>query len=455
MARSNILALRQRKAEVVRRNQGILSVCERDQREMSDQEHETYDKGMAALKKIEAEIIAEEARLAGEMAMPGLIDDNHAFSLAAQGLPVPENPFARRAASGKRYRDLFGPNLSTDGFKGFDEFLKAWHHTSSGSFDPRLRMSQVEDVPSSGGFAVPTEYAAMLMDKALEAEVVRPRAIQWPMTSETRKVPGLDNFNHAGATLFGGFSVQWLSETAPITPQDLKTRLLTLTANKCALLGQCSNELLSDAVGGFEAIYGAAIIAAIAFWHDIAFLTGDGAGKPRGVLNDPALVVVDKEAGQAAGTVKYENVTKMLARLHPACFNSAVWVVNATAIPQLLLMQNVVKDAAGDIVGGSAVPVVQQADDGSLTLLTRKVVPTEKLPALGSEGDILLADFSQYSIGLRQGAALEKSAHAGFTTDTSYFRVVTRLDGQGTWKTAMTPVNGDSLSWCVTLAART
>jgi HK97 family phage major capsid protein len=118
-------------------------------------------------------------------------------------------------------------------------------------------------------------------------------------------------------------------------------------------------------------------------------------------------------------------------------------------------MQNVVKNVAGtENVGGSAVPVFTMNADGTGTLLTRPVHFTEKLPALSSKGDILLADFSQYAIGLRQGAALEKSNAAGFTTDTTYFRVVTRLDGQGTWKSAMTPKTGDSLSWCLTLEAR-
>src|SRR5206468_537988 len=99
----------------------------------------------------------------------------------------------------------------------------------------------------------------------------------------------------------------------------------------------------------------------------------------------------------------------------------------------------------------SAVPIVTQNADGSMSLLTRPIVFTEKLPALSSQGDLLLADLSQYAIGMRQGAALEKSMHAGFTTDQTYFRVITRLDGQGTWKSAVTPKSGDSISWCVTL----
>jgi len=35
------------------------------------------------------------------------------------------------------------------------------------------------------------------------------------------------------------------------------------------------------------------------------------------------------------------------------------------------------------------------------------------------------------------------------------FRVILRADGQGSWSQAVTPKNGDSVSWCVVLQART
>jgi HK97 family phage major capsid protein len=186
-------------------------------------------------------------------------------------------------------------------------------------------------------------------------------------------------------------------------------------------------------------------------------LQGSGAGQPLGVLNDPALIVVPAETSpaQAAGSIVYENITNIFSRLHPACLSNSVFVCNSTAIPQLLSLQNKVwNNAHTDVVGGSAVPVVSQNADGSFSMLTRPLLFTEKLPPLGDKGDILLADFSHYVIGQRPGMGIEKSSHAGFLTDTSYYRIVTRIDGQGSWKSAMTPKNGDSLSWCVTLEAR-
>ena len=106
-------------------------------------------------------------------------------------------------------------------------------------------------------------------------------------------------------------------------------------------------------------------------------------------------------------------------------------------------------------VDGQRAPAVQQASDGTLRLFTRPVILTEKLPAAGAQGDIVLADLSQYAVGMRKSMALEKTIHPGFASDTTFFRIICRADGQGTWLKPMTPKNGDSLSWCVTLAPRT
>jgi HK97 family phage major capsid protein len=409
---------------------------------------------VAALKEIEAQLIEAEAAMAAERGMPAESRISGGGTGKWESVSGGGGDGFKPGPGKKLYCDLFpDARMDSGGFSSFNEFLQAWHNTPQ-MFDPRLRASQQEGIPSSGGFAVPSEYAALLIDKALEQEIVRPRAQVWPMISDTRKVPALDNFSHA-STLFGGFSANWISEAAPIPPQDLKTRLVTLTARKLALLGASSNELLDDAVSGFEAVYGASMIAAVSYFYDYYFLQGDGAGQPLGVLNDPALIVVTKESGQAANTILYQNVVKMFARLHPACLSSAVWIANSTTIPQLLAMQNIVANRANtENVGGSAVAVVTQNADGAMSLLTRPIIFTEKLPVLSSQGDLLLADLSQYAVGLRRGAALEKSMHAGFTTDQTYFRVITRLDGQGTWKSAVTPKNGDSISWCVALGAR-
>jgi HK97 family phage major capsid protein len=59
-----------------------------------------------------------------------------------------------------------------------------------------------------------------------------------------------------------------------------------------------------------------------------------------------------------------------------------------------------------------------------------------KHDVLGSHGDIGLYDFSYYVVGLRKDMSLERSAHAGFASETTYYRGLLRVDGRSTWRQA-------------------
>ena len=350
----------------------------------------------------------------------------------------------------RTYRSLFygdgAAALSNGEFDNFGEFVEV---LSSGRFDPRLRAStraMTEGVPSEGGFLVPEEYSAMLLDAALESEVVRPRATVYKMERQTRKVPGWDGFDHT-SNLFGGFSGNWLSEGGSASRQNARLRQIQLTAKKLGIYTQASRELVEDGMSYGEQISGA-MTQAIGWFLGHAFLQGTGAGQPLGVLNDPALVTVSKETGQPASTFLYENVTKMLARLHPSAFRGAIWAANQTVLPQLMEMSLSVG------TGGAPIKAVEERN-GRFYLLGKELAFTEKLPTLGSKGDVLLADFSKYVIGMRQEVVLDKSNAPGWTEDMQDFRVILRADGMGSWSQAVTPKNGDSVSWCVVLQART
>ena len=275
------------------------------------------------------------------------------------------------------------------------------------------------------------------------------------MTTSSKKIAGFDDLDNSGNAPYGGLSLQWANEGDTGSNKKAKTRLIELHAQKAMIFSFASNELIADGMS-FDEMIGSAIVKSLGWGLDRSFLvSGNGAGQPLAVLNDPALIIVAKETSQLTGTLLYQNVINMFARLHPACMMNSVWVANSTTLPQLLAMQLVVKNVAGtENVGGSATPVFSADGKGGFTLLTRPVIFTEKLPALSSQGDILLADFSQYAIGLRKEVSLERSIYAGWQTDESGYRAIVRVDGQGKWRAAFKPSNGSTLSWAVTLAAR-
>ncbi|MCC7200952.1 MAG: phage major capsid protein [Gammaproteobacteria bacterium] len=410
---------------------------------------EPTDAELAHLKELRAkqsatfdEMSEEEARVESERA-----------SIGTMTIPNADGTFSRaieptRGTGRRTFAELFGrPEAS--GFKSFGEFAQILHN---GLNDSRFQAATMkEGIGADGGFLVPEEQVARMLDASLENEIVRPRARIEPMTSNARTVAGFDRSTNTSA--IGGFAGQWLAEGGTMTAQKGLLRSISLRAKKLAILAEASNELVSDGQN-FETLLFEQLTGALGWFMDSAFLTGDGVSGPLGVLNDPAIVSVPKEATQAAATIRFENVSKMFARLHPASVKNAVWVANPSTLPQLLGLASTFYDLAGTTVTGVAPVQVLSEDSDGIKILTRPVLLTEKVPTLGTTGDLMLVDFSQYVIGLRREITLDKSGHAGFATDTTNYRGIVRVDGQGAWSKPFTPKNGSTLSWCVKLDTR-
>ena len=407
---------------------------------MTSKEDADFNEIMSQLDTLAVDISAIEAEMDRERTSGSVVSSVQGNGEGEAGRG--ERPGKTFGKIGAKYADLFGaPPRSS--FRSADEFFQIIH---AGMSDPRLYASGMnETVPAEGGFSVPEEFASQLLDASLEKEIVRSRAWVTPMTAETKKIAGFDMSDNSGDAPFGGLKLYWMAEAQQLNTEQSKLWLLQLVANKAALFTWASNELIADGMS-FEQALMASFSQAAGWGLDVAFLTGSGGGMPLGVLNDPALVVISEEGGQTAKTINYTNLTKIFARIAPACLDNSIWVCNSTAIPQLLTL----------VYPGTTFPVLVQGQgrDGGFTLLTRPVVFTEKVPALGTVGDILLVDFSQYAIGMRRDVTVDKSGHAGFLTDQTAYRCVVRLAGQGRWKSSFQPRYGDPMSWCIALATR-
>jgi HK97 family phage major capsid protein len=403
------------------------------------------DREMASLTRQ----IAEQQSVPPEAINPqGVIRDYpgaypaHMVESAKAAAPVISPGFA----NGSRYQDLF-PDVRTtlDEWRSVGEYVQAVgiHNT-----DPRLsRRGYVEGVPSDGGFAVPTEMEQQVFDIALEGEIVRPRARNVAMMTNERIIPAVEIGDHS-QNLYGGVTTYWKSEAAELEESKAELRQMTLTANKLTALAYASAEWLEDAVEG-EALVQRTFAGALGFELDYQFLRGPGAGKPLGIENSPCLIEQAKESGQSASTIVADNLFKMLSRLHAASFGNAVWVAHPGTLPKLAQ----ISVAVG--TGGGLHPGALTSFNGRYNLLGKPLYFSEKMASLGSKFDILLADFSQYVVGIRQGLRFDASGHVKFTSDQITFRMLARVDGQPMWDEALTLKDGSTtVSPFVTLAER-
>jgi HK97 family phage major capsid protein len=124
-----------------------------------------------------------------------------------------------------------------------------------------------------------------------------------------------------------------------------------------------------------------------------------------------------------------------------------VWLAHSSTVPQLLTLQ------VGTGASNTFYPALKESD-GAFSMLGRPCLFTEKCSALGTVGDLIFVDLSQYLIGLRRDITIDRSQHVRFSSDEVMLRALVRLDGQPTWQTAFTPKTGSTLSWAVVLQTR-
>lgn len=313
-----------------------------------------------------------------------------------------------------------------------------------------------EGTPADGGFLLQDTYAADLFKRINETGKVFARITRrYPLggNSNSIKMPAIDETSRADGSRWGGVRAYWVAEGASTTATKPALQRIALELNKLMAVAYATNEQLSD-TPIIEALVRDGFGEEFGFKLDDAAINGSGVGEPLGVLNAAATVSQAKETGQAAATIVFQNVLKMWSRLIASSRGNAVWFINQDCEPQLSQMNLA--------VGTGGVPVYMPAGGISglpySTLFGRPVVPIEQCSTVGTVGDVILADMSQYW-AIDKGAPggdLTSSIHVQFLTDETAFRATYRADFRPMWTSALTPFKGTSntVSPFVTLATR-
>lgn len=291
-------------------------------------------------------------------------------------------------------------------------------------------------VPADGGFLVPEQLRSDLMSATVAQALIRPLATVIPMDTARVGIPYVDATTESGG-VFNGMTFYWTEEGAALTETQTKFGQVVLDANK--LTGYCEvpSELPADS-SAFGAFLDQALPKGIASAEDYAFINGNGVGKPLGFLNNPATVTLTAVSGQGAGTLVWENIVGMYARMLPSSLGTAVWIASIDTFPQLATM------ALSVGTGGSAVWLNNGVAGPPMTILGRPVYFTGSTPALGTTGDISFVDLSYYLIGDRSTWQVSASEHYKFGNDKVAYRIIERVDARPWIQSAITPANGSS-----------
>ena len=310
-----------------------------------------------------------------------------------------------------------------------------------------------ELIPGDGGFLVAQEFIPNIIDRAWETGQVVARVSKQKVGDNYNgfKIPAINEVSRADGSRWGGIRAYWAAEAGTLTSSKPGFRQISVELQKLIGLCYATDELLQDAVA-LESYVNRWFPLEFGFKLDDAIINGDGAGKPQGVLNAASTYAVSAETNQQTATINTQNIIKMWQSLWAQSRPNSVWYINQECEQQL--------DQLSLSVGLGGIPVYMSlnmgiTEEGYLKLKGRPVIPIEQCSALGTVGDIILMDPTQYILGDKGGINSATSIHVQFVTDETAFRWVYRCNGQSMWNSTLTPYKGSiKLAPTVTLASR-
>lgn len=178
--------------------------------------------------------------------------------------------------------------------------------------DEGIAKALAAGVGSAGGFLVPEDYSAEIIELLRPASVVMSlNPIVLPMPRGNLSIPKLASGSTAG----------YIGENQNAPKTEPTFGDLNLTARKLAALVPISNDLIRFSTPQADIVVRDDLVAAMAQRADLAFIRGDGTGNsPKGLRYwTPAANVIP-----ANGTVNLANVTTDLGKLELALKNANV-----------------------------------------------------------------------------------------------------------------------------------
>ena len=289
-----------------------------------------------------------------------------------------------------------------------------------------------------GGALIPEEMAPTLFTPSTTHRSVWSMCTPWQMRSAILQVPAVYDKSHAAGAAPYGVKFRWnrpgVDSSTTALQSPIRTQQIRLDASGTVeAYTVVDTPLVEDAAAVFADVITMLFGVGLEWEMERVIVRGSGVEEPLGILNSPALV---KPSRGTADMIARSDVANLTARLLPACFRRAVWLFNPAAAAELLDV-----DAS-----------IAARDSDAFSIDGRTAIASEHCSALGTSGDLILADLGSYFIGERMLLTVQMSPHPKFEQYRTDVRAVARLDGQPGMVTPITPAQGtDTLSAFVSL----
>ena len=242
---------------------------------------------------------------------------------------------------------------------------------------------------SEGGYLVPDEYERTLVEALEEENMFRQLAKVIRTSSGDRKIPVVATKGTAS----------WIDEEGAYTESDDSFGQVSIGAYKVGTMIKVSEELLNDSVFDLESYIAKEFARRIGAKEEEAFFTGDGSGKPLGIL----AATGGAETGVTAASstaVTADELMDLFYSLKSPYRKKAVWVLNDSTIKAVRKL----KDSTGQYLWQPS--LVAGTPD---TLLGRPMKTSAYMPVIAAGAKtIAFGDFSYYWIADRQGRSFKR-----------------------------------------------
>lgn len=241
-----------------------------------------------------------------------------------------------------------------------------------------------EGSDGSGGFLVPDEFEQTLV-QTLENENILRRLGNVIQTKHDLKI----------LTVVNRGAAAWVQENEQINDSDDTFGQIVLSAYKLGTRMILSEELLEDSGFDLETYIVQEFARRIGKKEEESFFSGDGIGKPTGLLLDAPVGVISVEAG----TLCMDDVIELYHSIGQRYRMNATWLMSEDAYRTLRKCRT----AMGKNIWESSV-----IKDAPFMLLGRPVEISDAMPEIAAGmKPVLFGDFSYYWIGDRGKRSLK------------------------------------------------